>query len=78
MVAGARSIPIVALEAPTREKRRATPKGRAVDPAALAEVQKLLVSASRARDQLIEHLHKLQDRFGHLSARHLSRPRVVL
>lgn len=68
---GARSIPIVALEAPTREKRRATPKGRAVEPAALAEVQKLLGSASRARDQLIEHLHKLQDRFGHLSARHL-------
>ena len=72
MVAGVRSIPIVALDAPTREKRRATPKGRAVDPAALAEVQKLLGGASRARDQLIEHLHRLQDRFGHLSARHLA------
>ena len=27
---------------------------------------------ARARDLLIEHLHKLQDRFGHLSARHLA------
>ena len=72
MSAGVRSIPIVALDAPTRAKRRATPKGRVVDPAALAEVQKLLGPASRARDQLIEHLHKLQDHFGHLSAQHLA------
>jgi len=68
----ARTIPIVALQAPTRAKRRATPKGRAVEPAALAEVQKLLGTASRARDQLIEHLHRLQDHFGHLSAPHLA------
>jgi formate dehydrogenase len=65
------TIPIVPA-APTRQKKRATPKGRAVEPAALAEVQQLLGGASRARDLLIEHLHKLQDRFGHLSARHLA------
>ncbi|HPO21050.1 MAG TPA: NAD(P)H-dependent oxidoreductase subunit E [Rubrivivax sp.] len=38
----------------------------------MAEVRALLGAASRARDQLIEHLHKLQDHYGHLSARHLA------
>jgi NADH:ubiquinone oxidoreductase subunit F (NADH-binding)/NADH:ubiquinone oxidoreductase subunit E len=35
------------------------------------ELETLLHGRSRDRDQLIEHLHLLQDRFGHLSARHL-------
>ena len=48
------------------------PKGRGVDAAALAQVQALLGSASRQRDLLIEHLHAIQDRFGHLSAAHLA------
>ncbi|HEX3953153.1 MAG TPA: NAD(P)H-dependent oxidoreductase subunit E [Stellaceae bacterium] len=47
------------------------PKGRQVDPAALAEVQALLGERERRRDLLIEHLHLLQDRFGCLHARHL-------
>src|SRR5437763_4133172 len=47
------------------------PKGRQVDPAALAEVQALLGDRERRRDLLIEHLHLLQDRFGCLHARHL-------
>ncbi len=67
----AKTIPIVALD-PGRQRKREAPKGRVVDPAALAEVQQLLGAASRAPDLLIEHLHKLQDRFGHLSARHLA------
>jgi formate dehydrogenase len=50
---------------------RATPKGRRVDPKALEEVLLLLGDASRRRDLLIEHLHKIQDKYGHLSARHL-------
>lgn len=58
--------------APTRVQRRALPKGRGVDPVALAEVQALLGAAPRTRELLIEHLHKLQDHFGHLSARHLA------
>ena len=58
--------------APGRERRRERPKGRGVDAQALAEVRALLGAASRARDQLIEHLHKLQDHCGHLSARHLA------
>src|SRR5687768_14818703 len=54
--------------------RKARPilKGRAVDPKALAEVQALLGDESRQRDLLIEHLHKINDRYGHLSAAHLA------
>src|SRR5271169_1643538 len=48
------------------------PKGRQVDPAALAEVQALLGDRQRWRDLLIEHLHLLQDHFGCLHARHLA------
>src|SRR6266850_6905862 len=48
------------------------PKGRQVDPAALAEVQALLGDRERRRDLLIEHLHELQDHFGCLHARHLA------
>jgi formate dehydrogenase beta subunit len=48
------------------------PKGRQVDPAALAEVVALLGPRERRRDLLIEHLHLLQDRFGCLHARHLA------
>jgi NADH:ubiquinone oxidoreductase subunit F (NADH-binding)/NADH:ubiquinone oxidoreductase subunit E len=50
---------------------RATPKGRHVDPEAHEEVLALLGDFPRRRDLLIEHLHRIQDRFGCLSARHL-------
>src|SRR5215218_6767768 len=52
-------------------RARATPKGRAVDPQARADVAALLGDAPRRRDLLIEHLHRIQDRFGCLSAAHL-------
>jgi formate dehydrogenase len=64
-------IPIAVLET-TKQRKREAPKGRRVDPAALAEVQALLGGESRQRDLLIEHLHKIQDRFGHLSSAHLA------
>ncbi len=67
----ARTIPLFAADA-ARQRKREAPKGRAVDPAALDEVRALLGHASRARDQLIEHLHRLQDHCGHLGARHLA------
>jgi formate dehydrogenase len=54
-----------------RSRVRGTPKGRAVDPTAREDVRALLGDAPRRRDLLIEHLHKIQDRFGHLSAVHL-------
>ncbi len=50
---------------------RSTPKGRQVDPKAREEVAELLGDAPRRRDLLIEHLHKIQDRFGCLAAPHL-------
>ena len=52
-------------------KKRGNPKGRAVDVRALAEVQALLGSEPRRRDLLIEHLHKVQDKYGCISAPHI-------
>ncbi len=52
-------------------KGRRTPKGRQVDDTALADIRQLLGGRPRRRDLLIEHLHLIQDRFGHLSAAHL-------
>ena len=54
-----------------RSRVRPTPRGRRVDPKAREEVVVLLGDAPRRRDLLIEHLHKIQDRFGCLSAAHL-------
>src|SRR6202163_4003380 len=48
------------------------PKGRQVDPTALDEVRALLGERERRRDLLIEHLHLIQDAYGHLSAAHLA------
>ncbi len=54
-----------------RGRVKSTPKGRRVDPKALEEVVALLGDAPRRRDLLIEHLHKIQDRYGCLAAPHL-------
>src|SRR4051794_15631360 len=54
-----------------RRGTRPHPKGRPVDPQALAQVQALLGDTPRRPDLLIEHLHRLQDAYGHLSAAHL-------
>ncbi|MEX2281908.1 MAG: NAD(P)H-dependent oxidoreductase subunit E, partial [Gemmatimonadota bacterium] len=51
---------------------RPAPKGRDVDAQAHAEVTALLRDEPRRRDLLIEHLHKLQDHFGHLTAQHIT------
>src|SRR5436305_9356665 len=55
-----------------RNRPRKTPKGRQVEPQALAQVRALLGERERRRDLLIEHLHLIQDRYGHLSAAHLA------
>jgi formate dehydrogenase beta subunit len=55
-----------------RRKGPRTPKGRQVDPQALDEVRALLTDRPRKRDLLIEHLHLIQDHYGHLSAAHLT------
>ncbi|WP_366554387.1 NAD(P)H-dependent oxidoreductase subunit E [Aquibaculum sediminis] len=48
------------------------PKGRGVEPEALEEVRALLGARERRADLLIEHLHLIQDHYGHLSARHMA------
>jgi len=53
-------------------KGRKTPKGRQVDDAALADVRALLGDRPRRRDLLIEHLHLIQDHYGHLSVQNLN------
>lgn len=53
------------------KKSRPIGKGRQVDMQALAEVQALLGDEPRRKDLLIEHLHKIQDAYKHISAAHL-------
>ena len=53
------------------KKKRKGPKGHSVDLTALKQVQSLLANESRQRDLLIEHLHKIQDTYQHISSRHL-------
>jgi NADH:ubiquinone oxidoreductase subunit F (NADH-binding)/NADH:ubiquinone oxidoreductase subunit E len=66
------SIIPIAVQGTSKERKRQAPRGRRVDPTALAEVQALLGCVPRRRDLLIEHLHKIQDRFGCLSTAHLA------
>lgn len=66
-------IPIAVQEvANTKERKRQAPKGRRVDPVALEEVRALLGEESRQADLLIEHLHKIQDKYGCLASSHLA------
>ena len=51
-------IPIIPISESRQRKRQQT-KGRQVDPSALEAVRKLLGDASRQKDLLIEHLHKI-------------------
>src|SRR4029453_5637246 len=53
-------------------KVRAHSKGRPVDAGDLEEVRVLLGNEPRRRDLLIEHMHKINSRYGHLSAAHLA------
>jgi len=45
--------------------------GRIMDKKALAQVQDLIGDESFNRDMLIEHLHKIQDKYHHISNRHI-------
>ena len=54
-----------------KKRGRAAPKGRQVDTQARQDVAAVLGDLPRRRDLLIEHLHRIQDRFGCLSAAHL-------
>src|SRR6266404_3996872 len=62
----------IAKDPKARRRPPRTPEGLHVDPGALADVQALLGDRPRRRDLLIEHLHLIQDRYGHISAPHLA------
>ena len=61
-------------KAPGKHERKGRPhlRGRQVESAADAEVRALLGDRPRRPDLLVEHLHLIQDAYGHLSARHLA------
>ncbi len=46
-------------------------QGRTTPHKSLAEIQQLLGDEPRPRDMLIEHLHKIQDHYHHISNRHI-------
>ncbi|MEM9332855.1 MAG: NAD(P)H-dependent oxidoreductase subunit E [Pseudomonadota bacterium] len=56
---------------PKSGRKTSKTKGRQVEESAARDVEALLVDQPLRRDLLIEHLHKIQDRFGCLEAKHL-------
>ena len=55
------------------EQSPSSPKGRTVDPNALAtRCARCWATRRASRDLLIEHLHRINDRYGHLPAAHLA------
>ena len=54
-----------------KRKSRTAARGRQKDPLAVVEIAELLGERPLRRDLLIEYLHLIQDRYHHISARHL-------
>jgi len=54
-----------------RKRKVRVARGRPVDLTALEEIRALLGEAPRRRDLLIEHLHKIQDAYKYISAKHI-------
>ncbi len=54
-----------------KRKTRPVSRGRQPDPAATREIGELFADKPMRRDLLIEHLHVIQDRFAHISSKHL-------
>jgi len=55
-----------------RNKMKGEKRGRRADPAAIQQIQELISALPIRRDLLIEYLHLIQDKFGHLSAAHIT------
>ena len=45
--------------------------GRVIDKNSISQLEKLIGSESIKRDMLIEHLHKIQYTYQHISSRHI-------
>ncbi len=56
---------------PARRRKKGQGKGRSVDINALMQVRDLIGDTERRSDLLIEFLHLIQDKYGHLSSAHL-------
>jgi NADH:ubiquinone oxidoreductase subunit F (NADH-binding)/NADH:ubiquinone oxidoreductase subunit E len=56
----------------TKKRKREAPRGRVVDPAALAEVKALVGEMPLRHDLLIEYLHLINDRYKQLGSAHLA------
>ena len=54
-----------------RKRNNAKPKGRQLDDVALQEVRDLIADMPMQRDLLIEYLHRIQDRYHCLQAKHI-------
>ncbi len=54
------------------DKGRNFNRGRQLDGKAVEQIGALLGDRSRQRDMLLEHLHLIQDKYGHISAAHLA------
>lgn len=55
-----------------KRRGRTTARGRQVEPGAAEQINALLGDRPRRRDLLIEFLHLVQDRYGHISAQHIA------
>src|SRR6476659_5418773 len=55
-----------------KRRGRKTARGRQVEPGAAEQISALLGDRPRRRDLLIEFLHLVQDRYGHISAQHIA------
>ena len=55
-----------------RNKMKGEKRGRSVDPEALQQVHDLISALPVRRDLLIEYLHLIQDKFGHISAANIT------
>ena len=55
----------------TKKKKRWQPKGRQIENSFLEEIQSLFVNQTIIRDELIEYLHLIQDKYGILYDKHL-------
>jgi NADH:ubiquinone oxidoreductase subunit F (NADH-binding)/NADH:ubiquinone oxidoreductase subunit E len=64
-------IPLVR-EGATKQRKREKPKGRTVDPQAVAQVEGLIGAPPYRHDLLIEYLHLINDRYKQLAAPHLA------
>jgi len=56
----------------TKRRKRQRPKGRAVVPQAMDEVEALIGGPPLRHDLLIEYLHRINDQYGQLGAPHLA------